>query len=59
MRVRVRVRMYVRMYVCLYVCMRAQITLRSFYYLTSLITTLQASRVYYYSIIDITINAIV
>lgn len=42
---------------CVYVC--AKIMLRSFYYLTSLITTLQASRVYYYSIIDITINAIV
>lgn len=44
---------------CACVCMCAKIMLRSFYYLTSLITTLQASRVYYYSIIDITINAIV
>lgn len=52
-----RVRARVCVYVC--VCMCAKIMLRSFYYLTSLITTLQASRVYYYSIIDITINAIV
>lgn len=45
--------------VCVWVaCVCAKITLRSFYYLTSL-TMLQASHVYYYSIIDITIDAIV
>lgn len=49
---------------CVFVWARArvcvcQIMLRSFYYLTSLITPLRASRVYYYSIIDMTINAIV
>lgn len=52
-RVRVRAR------VCLRVCVCQDYVALFFYYLTSLITTLQASRVYYYSIIDITINAIV
>lgn len=44
--------------VCVCVCV-PKLCCALFYYLTSLITTLRASRAYYYSIIDITINAIV